>query len=236
MSMVSVFVVDVTSGGYPTGTSYVPDRPDVVTVRVEDHRWQPSDIAFEILARASMVAGPHGRISQLHLASHGNAGRLFMGAGINAANVSGMSILAGHLAPSGPFGAAVLIHGCAVGSSVEIDDGCMDVSVPTRPIRRSVCQPSLGQAAGPPTGWTISGGDEALRIRSGVGYQFVAAMARTVRATVRAAIQAQDADRVGQNGWRIDGAYMTVAPNGHGTLNDPFGNSGLSTQAGVYSF
>ena len=53
MPIVNVFVVDVTTAGYPTGTNYVPNRPDVVTVQVGDRRWQPSDIAYEILAKVS---------------------------------------------------------------------------------------------------------------------------------------------------------------------------------------
>ena len=236
MSTVTVFVVDVTPGGYPTGTAYVPNRPDVVIVRVNCSNWQPLDIAAEILGKTAEHAGPQGRISQLHLASHGNAGQLLMGAWINASNVTQMSMLGGRLATSGAFGATVLIHGCAVASCVDIEDGCTDRSDPRRPVRRETCFPTLGQAAGPPTGWTITGGDEALRIRSGAGYRFLAAMVRTMRTSVRGAVQAQDVDRVGQSGWRIQGAYMTVGPSGHGSLVDPHGNSGLSSEPGVYQF
>lgn len=96
--------------------------------------------------------------------------------------------------------------------------------------------PSAGRAATDPTGLAISGGDLSLRIRSGRGYQFLAAMARSVRASVRSAVHAQDVDRVGQTGWRIEGAHMTVRIDGHGTLVDTEGNVGISSRPGVYEF
>ncbi len=105
MPIVNVFVVDVTTAGYPTGTNYVPNRPDVVTVQVGDRRWQPSDIAYEILAKVS-ERGVTTRIGKLHLASHGNSGELFMGSGMDIHNVNGLSILAGHLVEAGAFSIA----------------------------------------------------------------------------------------------------------------------------------
>ena len=235
MSIVNVFVVDVTPAGYPTGTNYVPNRPDVVTVQVNDQSWQPSDIAYEILAKVS-ERGAQTRIGKLHLASHGNSGELFMGRGIDVKNVYGLSILAGHLVEAGAFSATVVIHGCAVASSVPVDLGCMDHSIPGRSVPRAVCMPTAGRGATDPTGWAISDGDLSLRIRSGRGYQFLAAMARSVRASVRSAVHAQDVDRVGQTGWRIEGAHMTVRTNGHGTLVDTDGNIGISSRPDVYEF
>ncbi len=235
MPIVNVFVVDVTTAGYPTGTNYVPNRPDVVTVQVGDRRWQPSDIAYEILAKVS-ERGVTTRIGKLHLASHGNSGELFMGSGIDIHNVNGLSILAGHLVEAGAFSATVLIHGCAVASNVAVEDGCIDRSIPGRSVLRPVCLPTPGRGATDPTGWAISGGDLSLRIRSGRGYRFLAAMARTVRVSVRSAVHAQNVDRVGQTGWRIEGAHMTVRTDGHGTLVDTDGNIGISSQPGVYEF
>ncbi len=235
MSIVDVFVVDVSPGGYPTGITYVPNRPDALLVQVRDPGWRPLDIAGAILAKVA-ERGTQTRIRQLHLASHGNSGELFMASGINIGNVNGMSILAGHLVAAGAFSASVFIHGCAVASSVVVDDGCMDNSNPGRPVGRTVCLPTPGRGATEPTGWAISGGDMSLRIRSGRGYQFLAAMARSVRASVRSAVHAQDVDRVGQTGWRIEGAYMTVRADGHGTLVDTDGNIGISSEPSVYEF
>lgn len=235
MPIVNVFVVDVSPQGYPTGTTYVPNRSDVVLVQVRDRGWQPSDIAYEILAVVS-ERGAQTRIGKLHFASHGNSGELLMGSGIDVKNVNGLSVLAGHLAEAGAFSATVLIHGCAVASTVPVEDGCTDRSNPGHPVRRTVCMPSAGRAVTDPTGLAISSGDLSLRIRSGRGYQFLAAMARSVRASVRSAVHAQDVDRVGQTGWRIEGAHMTVRIDGHGTLVDTEGNVGISSRPGVYEF
>ncbi|MBM4076097.1 MAG: hypothetical protein FJ267_10670 [Planctomycetes bacterium] len=65
---------------------------------------------------------------------------------------------------------------------------------------------------------------------------FLAALARATRVTVKAAFQAQDADRVGLNNWNLEGATMTVRPSGSGWIVDPFENVGISNSAGYYQF
>ncbi|MBM4077217.1 MAG: hypothetical protein FJ267_16415, partial [Planctomycetes bacterium] len=138
MSIVNVFAVDITPGGYPTGTTYVPNRLDTVLVSVDDSTMDASFIAANILATTQQRAGAHSTIRQLHLCSHGNSGTLLMGKGIDVSNVSGFGILAGHFSPVGPLSASILIHGCAVASSTTIDDGCFETNSTGRRIPRSV--------------------------------------------------------------------------------------------------
>jgi hypothetical protein len=96
--------------------------------------------------------------------------------------------------------------------------------------------PSQGLAAAPAGGWVVAD-DVAARIRRSPGYLFLNAMAGTLNTRVQGAIQAQDADRVGQNNWRLQGAILTVWPGGNGSLYDPYANSGVGEERGaVYRF
>ena len=112
--MAIVYVVDVSPNGYPTGTQYVPTGGDNVLVSVGD-----TMDALSIVQSIERSLRPGTFIEKLHLASHGNSGELFMGMGLSIFNVGEFRRLSSRFV-RGAFRVGILVHGCAVASTVSV--------------------------------------------------------------------------------------------------------------------
>lgn len=216
--MPSVYVVDVSSDGYPGGASLCPTGPNDIVVPVSD-TMDSNAIVQAIEQRLARGA----TIDRLHLASHGNSGTLFMGRGLRANNLQPFGRLASRIAGR-PLRPSVLVHGCAVASATEIRGYTSTGMTGQQFAEATPGNVASGVEWGAPT-------EERVRqnIRCGAGFRFLAALASVTRAGAVGAVQAQDVDRVARNGWQIEGATITVFPAGNGILHDPYCNSGMGS-------
>lgn len=213
--MAIVYLVAVGPNGYPSGTSNITEFGSVI-VEVT-----PAMSPDDMIAQLFMRLPDREPIHKLRLASHGNSGRLFMGRdSLHQGNVGSFSYCRPRFARSRD-GVGVTIYGCAVASAVEIRAGGTTMT-------GGEGMPSSG-AAVPNSGWCGPGSSTSMQLgclRTGAGYRFLHALARATNVGVKAAIFAQDTN-VSSNHWDLQGATMTVLPNGQGRLTDPHRNIGI---------
>jgi hypothetical protein len=132
------------------------------------------------------------KIKTLYLCSHGNAGYMELGTGLEIASQAQFSKLHDHhvFAP----GAVVELHGCCIASAVWATDA--------PPVGKD------GKANGKET--------HPYWKEDGIGHKFMKALAKTLQVTVKAGIQEQH----GYVDFHFDGTVITVTPDGKASVDN----------------
>ena len=221
-------------GGRTVPRSHLSGSPDDVqtidVMRSYTIEWLANDIKNRVDIFRSETGRPDTKIWVLRISSHGNAGRMYIGGGLDRETAERFSVLAdGYFAEDGR---GIEFWGCNVASAQIInpaprdvdydDDGTLDGWSPEAFVRFQNYQTALGRVThkrelrrGLSYPELLRGSrDRSGSVDEGIGYRMMAALARAANTKVTAAYDIQIPEMDGLD-WEWEGTgLLTVSPNG----------------------
>lgn len=219
-------------GGRTTPSRHTRAPHHTETILVDSSytmEWLANEIKSSIDARRIETGRANTKLWVLRIASHGNAGQMSIGQGLNVNTADAFSVLSNnYFEPEGP---GIELWGCAVASAtiigygrdVDLDgDGRSDAysesqfrqfqefNLQSTLVHRT---PSLHRGASYP-GILRGGRETSGAVENGLGYRMMYALARAAQIKVKGAFDVQFAELDGRD-WEWEGTgLLTVLPDG----------------------